>query len=108
MFVLIYRYLKEIEKGMSVACVLYTHSTGGSILSQHCLWRVPVDFSVEDALTQNQRVIDKLKDLPVYHTRAMRKEFISAYGRFMNNTKPVVLRAIYRDLTGDSSAVNSR
>ena len=37
----------------------------------------------------------------------MRKEFVSAYGHFMNNTKPVVLRDVYRDLTGDSSAANS-
>ena len=90
---------------MSVACVMFTHSTGGSILSQHFLWRVPDDFSVTAALF---RVIDKLKlDLPVYHTRAMRKEFVSSYGCLMNNTKPVVLRAVYRELTGDSSAPNA-
>ena len=87
-----------------MAIVLYTHSPGGSILSQHFVWRVPDDFSVEAALSENQRVTDKLKrDFPVYHTRAMRKEFMNAYGRFTNNTKPVVLRSIYRELTGDAS-----
>lgn len=93
---------------MSVASVLFTQSTGGSVLSQHFIWRVPDDFSVEAGLTENQKVIDKLKQgFPVYHTRAMRKKFVSSYGRFMNNTKPVVLRAVYRELTGDSSASNT-
>ena len=46
---------------MSVAAVLYTHSPGGGILSQHYLWRVPDDFCVEAALLENQQVIDRLK-----------------------------------------------
>ena len=76
-----HRYIKELEKGMPVATVLYTHSPGGSILSQHFLWRVPNDFCVEAALTENQKVIERLKcDLPVYHTRATKKEFVSMYG----------------------------
>lgn len=59
---------------------------------------------MEAALSENQRVTDKLKrDFPVYHTRAMRKEFMNAYGHFTNNTKPVVLWSIYRELTGDAS-----
>jgi len=28
---------------------------------------------------------------------------MNAYGRFTNNTKPVVLRSIFRELTGDAS-----
>jgi hypothetical protein len=59
---------------------------------------------VEAALSENQKVIDKLKqDFPIYHTRAMRKEFVNTYGRFTSSTKPVVLRSIYRELTGDTS-----
>ena len=89
---------------MSVAAVLYTHSPGGGILSQHYLWRVPDDFCVEAALSENQKVIDKLKpDLPIYHTRAMRREFVNTYGRFTDSTKPVVLRNIYQELIGDAS-----
>ena len=81
-----------------------THSPGGSVLSQHFLWRVPDDFCVEAALSENQKVIEKLKqNFPVYHTRAMRKEFVNTYGRFTKSTKPVVLRSIYRELTGDAS-----
>ena len=98
---LLHRYIKDLEKGMSVAAVLCTHTPGGSVLSQHFLWKVPDDFCVEAALSENQRVIDKVKqDFQVYHTRAMRKEFVNTYGRFTNSTKPVVLRSIYKELTG--------
>ena len=87
---------------------LYTHSPGGSFLSQHFLWRVPDDICVEAALAENQKVIDKLKhDLPVYHTRALKKEFVSTYGHFTANTKPFVLRSIYRELTGDASGAST-
>ena len=33
----------------------------------------------------------------------MKREFVKTYGRFTNSTKPVVLRSIYRELTGDTS-----
>ena len=95
----LHRYINELEKGVSVGTVLYTHSTGGSILSQHFVWRIPDDFSVEAGLTENQKVIQKLKqDLPVYHTRAMQKEFISSYGRLTNGAKPYVLRSIIKKI----------
>ena len=55
-------------------------------------------------MSENWQVIDRLKqDLPIYHTRAMKKEFVNTYGRFTHSTKPVVLRSIYRELTGDAS-----
>ena len=63
----LYRNIRELEKGLLAACVLYTHSPGGSILSQPFIWRVPDDYDVEAALTLNQEVIEKLKpNLPVY------------------------------------------
>ena len=84
--------------------ILFTYNSGGGTVSQHFIWKVPDDFNVDAALTMNQQVISKLKsDLPVYHTRAMRKEFINAYGRFTSSTNPYVLRSIYRHLTGDAS-----
>ncbi len=69
---------------------------------------MPGNFCDEAALTENQKVIEKLKrDLPVYHTRAMKKEFMSTFGRFTATTKPFVLRSIYRELTGDASGAST-
>lgn len=44
-----------------------------------------------------------MDQLPVYHTRAMKQEFINHYGLLMSGTKPYVLRSIYRELTKDAS-----
>ena len=41
--------------------------------------------------------------LPVYHTRAMKREFVNHYGSLMSGTKPYILHSIYRELTGDAS-----
>ena len=66
-----------LEKGISVPTVLYTYTPGGSVLNQSFLWRVPDNFSVQDSLSLNQRVVSKLNDdMPIYHTRAMRQEFV--------------------------------
>ena len=99
------RYLKEIEKGLSVPSLLFTYTPGGSIINHNFVWKLPDDFSVEACLSENQRVVTTLMDtLPVYHTRAMRREFVSHYGSLMNTTKPFVLRSIYRELTKDASS----
>ena len=76
--------MKELEKGLSVPCMMYTYSPGGSILNHSFLWRLPDDFSLEAALSVNQQVVAKVMEgLPVYHTRAMKKEFVSHYGLLM-------------------------
>ena len=73
-----------LEKGVSVPTMLYTYTPRGSVLHQIFLWRVPDNFSIQDSLSLNQKVVSKLNDdMPVYHTRAMRKEFICHYGYFM-------------------------
>ena len=53
-------------------------------------------------------MIEILKcDLPVYHTRATRKEFMSTYGHFTDSTKPFVLCTIYQELTVDESEAST-
>ncbi len=69
---------------------------------------MPDDFCVEAALIENQKVIEQLKRvLPVYHTRAMKKEFMSIFERFTATTKPFILRSIYQELTGDASGAST-
>ena len=43
--------------------------------------------------------------MPVYHTRAMRSEFIYSFGR-VTGVKSAILREAYKRLTGDSSAAS--
>ena len=85
--------------------ILYTYTPGGSILNHNFVWRLPDDFSMSACLSENQRIVSKLTDtLPIYHTRAMKREFVNHYGSLMSGTKPYVLRSIYRELTGDASS----
>ena len=98
------RYLKILEKGISVPTMLYTYTPGGSVLNQNFLWRVPDNFSIQDSLSLNQKVVLKLNDdMPIYHTRATRQEFVYHYGYFMQGAKPYELRTVYRELTKDCS-----
>ena len=98
--ILFYRYRKELEKGLSVPTMMYTYSPGGSILNHTLIWRLPDDFSVEATVSINQQVVCKLNErLPVFHTGAMKKEFVTHYGLFMPGVKPYLLRSIYRELT---------
>ena len=96
--------MKELEKGLSVPTMMYTYSPGGSVLNHTFIWRLPDDFSVEATVSINQQVVCKLNErLPVFHTRVMKKEFVTHYGLFMPGVKPYLLRSIYRELTNDAS-----
>ena len=59
----------------------------------------------EATTIENSRVIEQIKlQIPVYHTRAMKREFCELYGRISHESKPYLLRSIYSALTGDQSA----
>ena len=52
----------------------------------------------------NQQVVSKLNErLPVFHTQAMKKEFVCHYGLFMPGVKPYLLKSIYHKLTNDAN-----
>jgi len=62
-------------------------------------------FSVQEFLSVNQKVISKLSsDVPAYHMRIMKKEFVSHFGHFMQGAKPYDLWTAYRELANDCSA----
>jgi len=99
-----YSYLQELKKGLSVPVVLLTHTIGANVGNYHFLWKVPECFNIQAAVSENNRVIQSIQDqLPQYHTRIMRQNFINMYGRLMPKTPPYILRDIYKELTGDQS-----
>ena len=71
----------------------------------HFLWHINrPDASENETLQQSMKVRDELKkSFPVYHSRAMRREFIHSFGT-VTHSNPAFLREAYRRLTGDSSA----
>ena len=55
--------------------------------------------------SESQHTIEMIKEnIPMFHTRAMRRSLTVKYGRVAPNLKPAILRSLYRELTGDSSA----
>lgn len=75
-----------------VSTVLFTYTPGGSVLNHHFIWRVPESFDVDAAVGENQHVVDEIKtQLPVFHTRAMERDFMDMYGRLSNSCRPYML-----------------
>lgn len=70
------------------------------------LWKIPGNQTEEDRISKNQEVIQKIqKDMPSYHTRAMRRAFIDRTS-LICSLKPMHARNVYKSLTGDNSAAS--
>lgn len=84
---------------------MYNYATGNRVGTLHFVWRVPEDISEEALATGNSSALHKIEpSLPVFHTRAMRKQFFEEMKLF-NAAKPAVLREMYRRLTGENYLV---
>lgn len=88
---------------MVVPCAAALYSYTGAKVHLHFLWKVSLE--AEDVrMTKNMSLRDKLREeFPLYHTRAMRKDFIQTFG-YVTHTKSAFLREMYKQLTGDCSA----
>ena len=99
------RYVFVKELALPCRTVMYSHTI--TKLNMHFLWKIPADALESDVLNKSTKIREKLlKELPIYHTRAMRTEFISSFGR-VAGCKSAVLREAYRRLTGDCSAART-
>lgn len=98
-----YEFIQKLkEKGLSVPTALLIYSHGNNIGSIHFAWKV-----VNEDLSACIQTIEKAKEMiPVYHTRAMKAALSSKFGRVAPNIKPVVLCALYQELTNNASASN--
>ncbi|CAB4000679.1 Hypothetical predicted protein [Paramuricea clavata] len=98
-----YSFFKELQ--VPVKCVLFTYTGAREHLS--FIWKVPLEGDeAPEYLERNNKNIAEIKNLPHYHTRAMRREFVHSFGQ-VTNSKPALLREAYRRLTGDRSAASS-
>ncbi len=96
-----YQYVQDLKNGLTAPCVLYTASLGSNIGNYHFMWKIPRGVTLEAATIENVPIIDKIKrSLPTYHSRALRKEFVTRFGLIASGVKSHVLRQIYRELTG--------
>ena len=99
-----YEYLQVLNSsGLTMNVTMMTYSHGNNIGNVHFLWKsVSPGF---DDISNSQHVIEKAKEeIPVFHTRAMRRALFEKFGRVAPTIKPAILRALYRELTNDASA----
>lgn len=97
-----YQYLQTLKShGLPFPTALLTYSHGNNIGSFNFIWRVK--STSESTFSDCQSVIESVKkNIPTYHTRAMRRELFSLFGRLTSSVKPAVMRHIYRTITGVS------
>ncbi|XP_060582454.1 uncharacterized protein LOC132738865 [Ruditapes philippinarum] len=95
-----HEYIKNLV--MPVKCIKYTYSGAKEHLT--FLWRVETQDSESVVLSKNMNIVTNIKkSLPVDHTKAMRREFLSLFGRKIDS-RAGFLREAYRRLTGDCRA----
>ena len=98
-------YIDELKRGIEVPIVLFRvpyRTNSGKI---NCVGKTIND---ESQLIDNCKVINSIyAELPVYHSRKMKRAFISKCSLTTPSVKPAVLRTIYTTLTRDASAAES-
>ncbi len=101
-----YDYVKAIEKnGLPYPIMFFTHSSGNNIGNLHFVWKLPTDKSIASTFEESVTTVEAIKHiLPQYHTRAMRREIFTKFGRISSKVKPAALRFLYRELTADCAA----
>jgi hypothetical protein len=96
-------FLDNMKHGLTYKCVHLKFSAGNNLGSHNFLWRILVNISDtdNDLVQKNTDVIQSLnKDLPSYHTRAMRRAFINK-ASLLCNVNASNARYIYKSLAGD-------
>jgi hypothetical protein len=100
-----YLFIRQLEQGLSVPFFLLTYSHGSNVGNYYFCWKVPTLFHEEACSNENTRIINEIKkQIPVYHTRAMRQRFCDMFGRISPESKPHILRNIYNTLTNNNTA----
>ena len=103
-----YQFIQDLQFGLDVSIVLLTYSPGNNCGNLHFMWKYDDSEPIETVFQKSIPVIENVKPLlPQYHTRAMRKSLWSKYGLVAASVKPAVLRTLYQDLAGDSSAASN-
>ena len=99
-----YDYLQHLPFPCKVATFSYTSAR----VHRHFAWKVNSADNEGDVLQKNDNISSNLKStFPKYFTRAMRQEFMTLYGK-ISDVKPALLREIYRNLTGDHTALTNQ
>ena len=93
-------FIREKRFSGFAAC-MFCYAPGGSVPNIYFIWKEPsesIELETERAHIQGRL----MAEMPVFHTRQMRKEF-QAKADLICNLSPAQVRNIYKELTGDES-----
>ena len=94
-----YLYFKNLR--LSKAIQMYRYHQSGSLGTLNFVWCVHEQRSASRMVETIENI---KKTIPIYHTRALRREFKDKF-RNVAKVPPVVLAEMYRTLTSDATAV---
>ena len=87
--------------GLSFPSILLFYTPGSNVGNIYFMWRVIPDTDANICFEASQSSVEcAKKDIPIFHTRAMRSAVFKKFGRVSPSVKPAVLRYFYKDLTG--------
>ena len=92
-----YLFMKNIQLPINVE--IYSYYRGNDMGTLWFIWKCGPGV---DMKTSNDVLHQIEKEIPVYHTRAMKREFKDKFSLVINNR--TILNSVYAYLTGDHSA----
>ena len=100
-----YHYMHGLRMPFAVEVFQYEH--GNNLATLSLVWRAPSEPS-ESNNNETCKIIDWFRsDIPVYHTRAMRRQFVHRYS-LLTSLSPAMLTEIYQHLTSGASAMPTK
>lgn len=98
-----FNFLKKLN--LSVPIDVLSYNPGGSVGSTFIIWRTSIDRGHDEVMRLSIQVYERVRSLlPEFHTRQMRKHFVSEFCNLHAiKIPPAVLRTIYSELTLDAS-----
>ncbi|CAB5374251.1 unnamed protein product [Rhizophagus irregularis] len=104
-----YAFIHNLPENIYLKFGIFRYSSGNSTFHACFLWRVDESLGNEEITNKSYIICEDLKSkMPTYHTRFMRKQFKYKADLILGiPTKNHQARALYQELTGDSSSATN-
>ncbi|PKC16320.1 hypothetical protein RhiirA5_407138, partial [Rhizophagus irregularis] len=100
-----YTFIHNLPENMCQKFGIFRYSSGNNAFNACFLWRVDESLNNEEIMNKSYTICNRLKsEMPTYHIQFMRKQFQHKADLILDMpTKYHQARALYQDLTGNSS-----
>jgi hypothetical protein len=101
-----HRFINMLQSsGLSFPAMLLVYAPGSNVGNLHFMWKTSAEANPSDCFEKSQHAVEQAKkEIPIYHTRSMKRAMFRKFGLISSDVKPGVLRYFYHELTGDQSS----